>query len=371
MRLLDDPKQYIQDIRADALYRVIRGLAVVGAIGAPLSASRAFVTGWMAIYSLHFAIGFVAIGLWAFSRFIPLKARFWLLMGLMWAVGILGLVNYGMLGAGTWWLALSALLGGMVMSFRTGVWLAGAAISAVSLVAWAFGTGVLTLAIDANAYMASFSTWATYLIAAGWLPLVIFTSFFRLSSAIVKLAEETAEAQADLRKMANTDSLTGALRPHVLKDRLEYALVQSKRSHDLVGVIFIDLDEFKPINDTYGHAIGDAVLIEVVRRARATLRAEDIISRLGGDEFVVVISGVKAEEEILAVAQKLKDAISRPFYFQGARLNISLSVGVTFGSAETQNVKQLLDAADQLMYEAKRSGRNTICLGRSELTSAA
>ena len=152
--------------------------------------------------------------------------KFWSLILLMWCIGVVGLFNFGMLGAGTWWLATSALLGGMLYSCRVGVILACAAMTVTCLVAYGFMSGALQLSpsVSVDTYMHSMTTWGAYLVVAVWLPIIIFTSFGRLSSVVTSLAKEIAASQTELYKMANLDSLTGALRPHVLEDRLEYAL---------------------------------------------------------------------------------------------------------------------------------------------------
>ncbi len=351
----------IASARAEALDRVLGGLAIVGLIGAPLSASRSLVTGWSAMYSFHLLAGFVVVAIWLFRSRIPHKVRFWMIIGLMWAIGTVGVITLGMMGAGTWWLASSALVGGMSMSPRVGMGLAVAAIAFILAVAMAFAAGLLTVSLDLDAYMSAFSTWATYIMVAAWLPMVIFSAFVKHSEIVGQLAEETAKTQWELQQLANVDSLTGALRPHVLEERLKRAVAESADSKDLVGVVFIDLDKFKPINDTYGHAAGDAILVAVAERAATVLRAGDLISRKGGDEFVIVLPGIKSEVEARIVARKLRRAISKPFVFEGEPLAIELSMGVAVGAHGGVSGSDLLKAADKLMYEAKRGGRGN-CL---------
>ena len=355
-----DPYVVIENARCKALNQILFCFAVVGAVGGPLSALRSVLTGWLPMYSAHLIIGAYAVFLWA-----------WLIL-LMWCIGVVGLFNFGMLGAGTWWLATSALLGGMLYSCRVGVILACAAMTVTCLVAYGFMSGTLQLSsVSVDTYMHSMTTWGAYLVVAVWLPIIIFTSFGRLSSVVTSLAKEIAATQAELYKMANLDSLTGALRPHVLEDRLEYALFKGRRVNESVGVVFIDLDNFKHVNDTYGHATGDAILVEVVARARSMLREEDLIARVGGDEFVVVITGVVSNEQVVAVAEKLKKTISRPFSYKGTKLDIPISIGVTSDWGSAVNGKQLIEAADQYMYHAKRHGRNGIYSGAVPTLGAA
>nr|WP_246387026.1 GGDEF domain-containing protein [Litorivivens lipolytica] len=188
--------------------------------------------------------------------------------------------------------------------------------------------------------------------------MVIFSAFLKHSELIALLAEDTAKAQQKLREFANVDTLTGAVRPHVLEEKLQGAIEQSERESSCVGVVFIDLDRFKPINDTYGHAAGDLILKTVVERAGKLLRSGDTISRIGGDEFVVALPGIQSEAEAEQVAEKLHKALVQPVEFEGQSIDVGLSMGVAVATHGCASGPQLVKAADELMYEAKRSGRN-------------
>ncbi len=354
-----DPYVVIENARQQALNQIIYCFAMVGATGGPLSVARTVVTGWQTIYAAHIVISAGAIVLWLLSKKLPYNTKFWSLIAVMWSIGTAGLIQYGMLGSGTWWLACSALLGGILVSRHVGLLLAGAAITLTCLVAYCYTTGIIALrpSIEVSDYMTSPITWAAYLVTVVWLPIIIFTSFSQLSSLIACLAKETADTQAELYKMASVDALTGAVRPHILHSSLEYELLKGKRSREGVGVIFIDLDNFKPVNDSYGHAVGDAILVEVVKRARSALREEDIIARIGGDEFIVAITGVTSEESLVKVAEKLQSAVQQRFCYQGIGLEIGISIGVACSLGNDLDVKQLISAADQRMYRDKRGGR--------------
>ena len=354
-----DPSVKIEEARAGALDQVLAGMAIVGVFGAPLSVSRALVTGWLPAYSFHLIVGFAVVGLWIYRKQLSLNIKFWTLAAFMWGIGLFGIYTYGMLGAGTWWLASSALIAGMVISPRVGAIIGSCAIGAMVLAAGGFTSGLLTVSLDLDAYMAAFSSWATYILVAAWLPMVIFSAFVKNSEVVVQLAEETARAQRALQELADVDSLTGAFRPHVLEDKLQRAIVESAERKDCVGVVFIDLDRFKLTNDTYGHAAGDAMLKAVAERAATVLRSGDVISRKGGDEFVVVLPGIKTEAEAEMVSRKLRKVITAPFVFEGQPLEIALSMGVAVAAHGDVSGKELLKAADELMYEAKRSGNRS------------
>lgn len=159
-------------------------------------------------------------------------------------------------------------------------------------------------------------------------------------------------------RLATEDTLTGLPNRMLFMDRLEQSLIRAKRHETLVGVMFIDLDRFKRVNDTLGHAIGDRLICEVAKRLRSTARAEDIVARLGGDEFVVVISDVVKAKHILLIVEKMLAAVAAPYRIAERELFSSCSIGISVYPHDGDDSGSLLKNADTAMYHAKNSGRN-------------
>jgi diguanylate cyclase (GGDEF)-like protein len=159
-------------------------------------------------------------------------------------------------------------------------------------------------------------------------------------------------------QLATHDTLTGLPNRMLFMDRLEQSLIRAKRHQTLVGVMFIDLDRFKRVNDTLGHAAGDRLICEVARRLRGTVRADDIVARLGGDEFVVVIGDVLALTPILQVVEKMLATVTEPYKLDGHEIFSSCSIGVSVYPYDGASSVDLLKDADTAMYHAKNSGRN-------------
>ncbi len=157
---------------------------------------------------------------------------------------------------------------------------------------------------------------------------------------------------------AGHDALTGLPNRTLLTDRFEQAIAAARRHHRLLGVCLVDLDAFKPVNDRYGHAIGDALLIEVSNRLRIAMRAEDTVARLGGDEFVLILNGVGDEEEVHSAVQRILHAISAPYSLESMTINISACIGVTLFPVDNSDADTLMRHADQAMYQAKQIGSN-------------
>ncbi|NKN32570.1 EAL domain-containing protein [Marichromatium bheemlicum] len=166
------------------------------------------------------------------------------------------------------------------------------------------------------------------------------------------------EAQRRLESLANYDALTSLPNRVLLSDRLHQALANAKRRDRLVAICFLDLDDFKLVNDRHGHDAGDRFLIEIAKRLVRTVRGGDTVARLGGDEFVLLITELRTTEELDRVLERALQAIDVPFEVDDAVLDVSASVGVTLYPLDDVDPDTLLRHADQAMYQAKQLGRN-------------
>jgi diguanylate cyclase (GGDEF)-like protein/PAS domain S-box-containing protein len=177
---------------------------------------------------------------------------------------------------------------------------------------------------------------------------------------------DTKLHQQQLERMAHYDALTGLPNRALLTDRLQLALAQAERSQELLAVCYLDLDEFKPINDKYGHEAGDRLLIEVAHRLKGCVRGGDTVARLGGDEFVLLLGGLTTVEECEKALERLLAVISAPYLVAERSLVVSSSIGATLFPFDHADADTLLRDADQAMYAAKRAGRNRYHLFDSE-----
>jgi diguanylate cyclase (GGDEF)-like protein len=169
---------------------------------------------------------------------------------------------------------------------------------------------------------------------------------------------ERKEHERHLEQIAHYDPLTGVPNRVLLADRLSQALARAKRDKGLMAVCYLDLDGFKPVNDTYGHDVGDKVLVEISRRIKDAVREDDTVARLGGDEFVVLLVGLQMPEECAGSLHRMLERINQPIVVRGKVLNISASIGVALYPEDEQDADTLLRHADQAMYVAKQSGKN-------------
>jgi diguanylate cyclase (GGDEF)-like protein/PAS domain S-box-containing protein len=171
---------------------------------------------------------------------------------------------------------------------------------------------------------------------------------------------ERKKAESHLQFLANYDSLTGLPNRSLFLDRLSMAMENSKRTSTLTALIYLDMDEFKTINDTMGHLAGDELLRQVAKRLQSCARKSDTVARLGGDEFTMIVSNLRNTAGIEKVVHKIINSINAPFQLSGQDLMISTSLGVTiYPFGENDDVYTLVKQADSAMYQAKRGGKNT------------
>jgi diguanylate cyclase (GGDEF)-like protein/PAS domain S-box-containing protein len=178
-------------------------------------------------------------------------------------------------------------------------------------------------------------------------------------------------AEERLEQLAQFDAVTGLANRNLLRERLEHAIVQSRRRRRGAGVLYVDLDGFKLVNDTHGHHVGDELLRHVGRRLQDCVRRDDTVSRLGGDEFAVVIADLARPDDAALVAQKFLDAFSAPFDLGGRETFITASIGVATFPNDGESAEALLKCADIAMYRAKESSRNAFCFYTAELNARA
>ena len=189
-------------------------------------------------------------------------------------------------------------------------------------------------------------TYSIIVFLAGVIALIILYSI-----VIYKHSEEK------IQQMAYHDSLTGLPNRKLFSDRLDIALAQAQRNQKKVGIAMLDLDNFKDVNDTLGHDVGDLLLKATAERLSAALRKGDTVARFGGDEFVLILPDLKVIEDAIQVAQKIVDSFRKPFLIDTHQLVVTTSIGIAVYPNDGTDEGILLKNADIAMYQAKQAGR--------------
>jgi diguanylate cyclase (GGDEF)-like protein/PAS domain S-box-containing protein len=182
------------------------------------------------------------------------------------------------------------------------------------------------------------------------------TNFVALSTDITTIKK----TEEKLEKLAHYDPLTGLANRLLFHDRLQHDLAMTDRDKGALGLILLDLDGFKEVNDTMGHPVGDQLLIMVAKRLQGSIRESDTVARLGGDEFVVILTNIKRENDLALLAQKILDTLRTPFNLDGEQVEVSASLGITLYPEDGRDAMLLLKNADTAMYHAKEAGKGRI-----------
>ena len=192
--------------------------------------------------------------------------------------------------------------------------------------------------------------------------------FLRTAASLLSTGLQRIDSERRLAYLAQFDPLTGLANRTLLSDRFSQMIVQAKRRNASLSVLFIDLDDFKLVNDRLGHAAGDALLCQVALRLQSAVRTGDTVARISGDEFAVVLADLAHTDDAAVVAQKILDRLAEPVALNGERTFVTASIGIASFPTDGDYVDALLGAADAAMYRAKQSGRNAYQFYTSEIT---
>ncbi len=211
--------------------------------------------------------------------------------------------------------------------------------------------------------------WALALAVLAGLALFVLVLLFR--ALVRRKTVELEEKSRNLEHLANHDLLTGLPNRKLFFDRLKQSLRRVSRSGELLAVLYIDLDQFKQINDSFGHAVGDEVLKEVTNRLRSAVREQDTIARLGGDEFAVVMETLKEPESTLHCVKRLQETLREPLNVHQFQFILTISIGISLYPQDGHDAHTLLRNADTAMFKAKEAGRGTFQYYVEEMTRTA
>lgn len=190
-------------------------------------------------------------------------------------------------------------------------------------------------------------------------------------ACVLRDITEHHEAETKIRYLAHHDGLTGLPNRALFGDRLHHALGEALRRHSEIALMFLDLDRFKSINDTLGHAVGDLLLKAVAQRLLACIRICDTLARLGGDEFTIILTDLETREQAAHVARKIHEQFQHPFMVANHELFVTASIGITIAPADGRHDEDLLKNADVAMYRAKEAGKNNFAFYESGMHARA
>jgi len=192
-----------------------------------------------------------------------------------------------------------------------------------------------------------------------------------LLARAVRYAIERKRSEEHLTYLAQYDHLTGLVNRTLFRDRLVQAMARCKRMQQPIGLMLLDLDRFKAVNDTFGHDMGDELLKAVSERLKTCVREVDTVARMGGDEFTIILEGASSEQSILVVAKRITEFIATPFELKGHHISVGVSIGITTYPHDDYPADELLKHADTAMYRAKQQGGSAFHLYEASGTRSA
>lgn len=190
-----------------------------------------------------------------------------------------------------------------------------------------------------------------------------------LNRALSDEKRRLERATLKISHLANHDSLTGLPNRRLLFELLQKSLETAHRAGTKIAIAFIDLDDFKPVNDRYGHAAGDAALVAVAERIRATLRASDIVARVGGDEFITAMTNIKHKADLEVIAMKMLEELANPIEFAGFSCSMGMSMGISIYPDDGTNIEDLINKADSAMYSIKHGQKHAYAFWTEQQTT--
>ena len=373
--------EQIASTRHRIVDRIWRGAGGLAVLELPIIAWRVSDVGWHPQIGVHLAISLIAISIALLRQRLPHTLKAAGLVAAPFIVGTAGVGLMGMYGIGYFWIALTMAAVSMLFSARIGVPVALLAAAVPIASGWGFVSGHLAPPFDLNAHAVNRSAWLNFLTVTSIVPFVMLLSIRSVKNSIFELLvrvhsqrDQIAE-QRDLldqqrhqqEALATHDPLTGLPTRLLATDRLQMALDNAERAGHRVGLLFIDLDGFKAVNDAYGHEVGDLMLQEIALRLKAALRTGDTVARVGGDEFLVILHCLTDDSDAATeVARALIVEVSREIELGGHRVAAGASIGIALFPEHARDIPVLRRLADAAMYQAKRSGKNRYCVATAE-----
>ncbi|HEY8023412.1 MAG TPA: EAL domain-containing protein [Burkholderiaceae bacterium] len=249
------------------------------------------------------------------------------------------------------------IFAGMFATRRLFLLMMGFIFAALTLIVWLNIAGLHSNEVPPVTYFSLFNVIGILSVTAFFVWLL--ASDWRRALARLEVENERMrESHERIDKLAFQDSLTGLPNRLVVRDRFEQAMALAKRNHTSVALLYLDLDDFKAINDSLGHSSGDVMLCDVAQRLIHAVRGSDTVSRQGGDEFLIVMGSLADDSDAAAMAVKIIDLLNTPFHVNGMEVSTTGSLGISLFPADGNDFETLLKNADMAMYRAKESGRN-------------
>jgi diguanylate cyclase (GGDEF)-like protein len=341
-------------LRDDSLNQIWNGLTLLAIVATPASILRATTTGWLPLYSYFLVVGLLVLVISTLRRKFSYRSKLAMLVVLLWTIGIPGMMTFGVLATGVWWIAISGVLVSALDSERNGMLVFALTTVVISVIGLLFITGRLTMPpVEINSYGRSVTAWLTLLASTALMPMILMRAVAIHQRRIRELMGELEDERDRNSHLASHDYLTGLPSRSLATDRLQMAIHSASRHGRRMALLYLDIDDFKQLNDGFGHDAGDAGLCHVARCLGETLREDDTVARIGGDEFLVIVADVDTPQTAQAAAERMRQSIRQPFRHLDGTHRLDASIGIALYPDHAPDAAGLLRHADAEMYRAK------------------
>ncbi len=341
----------IDILKEGFLKSILNILIFLTFFGLPVSLYRIFEFGFLNVYILQIFLAICVVTAKIFQNRLNMVFIKYLIIAVFSAVAIGDLVQFGVFSAGFFFVIETIFIVSMLYGIRGGITTTGIFLLITSAIAYAWNHSILVFPTSESTFNQSISVWLILIICV-----TITGAIFYISTAEMLKAKKMLLNK--IHAMATHDLLTGLANLSLIMSKLDKAIAISKRRESKAAVLFIDLDGFKPVNDTYGHEAGDIILNKVGQKLTSSVREMDSVGRIGGDEFLIVLPDIADIKIVERICQRIIDAISKELNYQDSKLNVSASIGIAMYPDNAHNAKLLVKAADTAMYNVKSTGKN-------------
>jgi len=333
------------------------GLILV-VFGLPSSLMRWLDTGFMPIYAIHIFLSTSAILINVFKGFISLNMKGSIMILNLMIVGLVSVLTFGLSGIGTLVGAVCGYLSNLLWGEKIAIKISAIYILLLCFLAFCYINNIFTPSIDLNVYASSINSWLINVVVFIIVTLMLIGPTSEFIKQHEKLILEISNKNSEIEHLANHDKLTGLPSLRLADDRLEYAISIADRNNSNSALLYLDLDGFKSINDTFGHDAGDMILQTVSHRFQNAIRSTDTCCRIGGDEFLLIITDIKDTTSIERMCVELNKLACEPVDYGDKKLSVAVSIGVAIYPDNADDAKSLRNCADKAMYDVKKTGKS-------------
>ncbi len=341
----------IDILKEEFIQSVLNILLFLAVVGLPVSLYRIFEFGFLNVYAIQIFLAITVFAAKLFNNKLNINFLKFYIIAIFATLAISDLMQFGVFSAGFFFVIETIFIVSMLYGIRGGTITTSAFLVVMGAIAYAWNQSLFVFPASENTYNQSASVWLILIICV-----TITGAIFYISTAELLKAKKILLNK--IHAMATHDFLTGLANLSLIMSKLEKAIAISKRRESKAAVLFIDLDGFKPVNDTFGHEAGDIILYEIGKKLTSSVREMDSVGRIGGDEFLIVLPDIADIKIIESICQRIIAAISKELNYQDSKLNVSASIGIAMYPDNAHNSKLLVKAADMAMYSVKSTGKN-------------